>query len=121
MVENHGWPSQVDREAFAVGENLAVTPGKVVYRNELIELLQYEPQTEEVHEIPLLVCPPWINRYYIADLAPGKSLVEWAVQHGHTVFAISYRNPDESMRDLTFDDYLRLGPLVGHRRRAVDR
>ena len=111
VVENHGWPSQVDRSAFEVGENLAVTPGKVVFRNELIEVLQYEPQTEEVHEIPLLVCPPWINRYYIADLAPGKSLVEWAVQRNHTVFAISYRNPDESMRDLTFDDYLRLGPL----------
>jgi polyhydroxyalkanoate synthase len=88
-----------------------MTPGKVVYRNELIEVLQYEPQTAEVHERPLLVCPPWINRYYIADLAPGKSLIEWAVQHGHTVFALSYRNPDESMRHLTFDDYLRLGPL----------
>jgi polyhydroxyalkanoate synthase len=111
VVENHGWPSQVDRDAFRVGENLAVTPGKVVYRNELIELLQYEPQTDEVYEIPLVVCPPWINRYYIADLAPEKSLVEWAVQRGHTVFAVSYRNPDESMRDLTFDDYLRLGPL----------
>ncbi len=93
------------------GENLAVTPGKVVFSNELIEVLQYEPQTEEVREIPLLVCPPWINRYYIADLAPGKSLIEWAVQRGHTVFAVSYRNPDESMRHLTFDDYLRLGPL----------
>ena len=69
-------------------------------------------QTDEVFELPLLVCPPWINRYYIADLAPGKSLVEWAVEHGHTTFAISYRNPDESMRDLTFDDYLRLGPLT---------
>ncbi len=111
VVENKGWPSQVDRGAFRVGENLAITPGKVVYRNELIEVLQYEPQTEEVREIPLVVCPPWINRYYIADLAPGKSLVEWAVQRGHTVFAVSYRNPDESMRDLTFDDYLRLGPL----------
>ena len=84
LVKNRGWPSQVDREAFRVGENLAITPGKVVFRNELIEVLQYEPQTDEVHEIPLLVCPPWINRYYIADLTPGKSLVEWAVQHGHT-------------------------------------
>ena len=58
------------------------------------------------------MCPPWINRYYIADLAPKKSLIEWAVQHGHTTFAISYRNPDESMRDNTFDDYVRLGPLT---------
>ena len=98
--------------SFTLGENIAATPGKVVFRNELIEVIQYKPQTDEVFEIPLLVCPPWINRYYIADLAPGKSLVEWAVQHGHTVFAISYRNPDESMRDLTFDDYLRLGPLT---------
>ena len=65
-----------------------------------------------MYERPLLVIPPWINRYYIADLAPGKSLVEWAVHHGHTTFAVSFRNPDESMRDLTFDDYLRLGPLT---------
>ncbi|HEX5586817.1 MAG TPA: alpha/beta fold hydrolase, partial [Acidimicrobiia bacterium] len=75
-------------------------------------VLQYDPKTEEVFERPLLVIPPWINRYYIADLAPGKSLVEWAVDHGHATFAISYRNPDESMRHLTFDDYLRLGPLT---------
>jgi polyhydroxyalkanoate synthase len=111
VVDNGGWPSQVDRSEFRLGENMAATPGKVVYRNDLIELLQYEAQTDDVYEIPLVVCPPWINRYYIADLAPGKSLVEWALQRGHTVFAISYRNPDESMRDLTFDDYLRLGPL----------
>ncbi|MET0421369.1 MAG: alpha/beta fold hydrolase [Acidimicrobiia bacterium] len=109
---NDGWPSQVDREAFVLGENTATTPGKVVFRNELIELLQFTPQTETVHAIPLLVCPPWINRYYIADLAPGRSLVEWAVRGGHSTFAISYRNPDSSMRDLTFDDYLRLGPLT---------
>jgi polyhydroxyalkanoate synthase len=112
LLHNGGWPSQVDRAAFVVGENAASTPGKVVFRNELIEVLQYAPHTDTVHAIPLVVCPPWINRYYIADLAPGRSLVEWAVRHGHTTFAISYRNPDESMRDLTFDDYLRLGPLT---------
>ena len=112
LVENDGWPRQVDNTPFVLGENMAATPGKVVFRNDLIEILQYTPQTEEVYEIPLLVCPPWINRYYIADLAPGKSLVEWAVRRGHTVFAVSYRNPDASMRDLTFDDYLRLGPLT---------
>jgi polyhydroxyalkanoate synthase len=111
VVENGGWPSQVDRAPFELGKNMAATPGSVVYRNELIEVIQYKPQTDDVYEIPIVVCPPWINRYYIADLAPGKSLVEWSVQRGHTVFAISYRNPDESMRDLTFDDYLRLGPL----------
>ena len=112
VLRNDGWPSQVDRRHFELGTNMAATPGEVVYRNELIELLQYAPQTESVHRIPLLVMPPWINRYYIADLAPGKSLVEWAVQHGHTTFAISYRNPDERARDVTFDDYLRLGPLA---------
>ena len=112
LVENDGWPRQVDRSPFTLGENMAATPGKVVFRNELIEIIQYTPQTDDVYEIPLLVCPPWINRYYIADLAPKKSLIEWAVRHGHTTFAISYRNPDESMRDNSFDDYLRLGPLT---------
>ncbi len=111
VLSNGGRPRKVDMSAFTVGENLAATPGKVVYRNELFELLQYEPQTELVHEIPLLFCPPWINKYYIMDLAPGKSLIEWAVQHGHTCFAISYRNPDASMRDLGFEDYLKQGPL----------
>ena len=111
LATNDGWPSQVDRTPFTVGENTACTPGKVVYRNELFELLQYEPQTEQVHEVPLLFCPPWINKYYIMDLAPERSLVEWAVRHGHTCFAISYRNPDASMRDATFDDYLLNGPL----------
>jgi polyhydroxyalkanoate synthase len=112
VVENDGWPRQVDKTPFTLGENMAATKGKVVFRNELVELIQYAPQTDDVYEIPLVVCPPWINRYYIADLAPGKSLVEWAVQHGHTTFAISYRNPDSSMSDITFDDYLRLGPLT---------
>jgi polyhydroxyalkanoate synthase len=111
VATNDGWPSQVDRSPFTVGENTACTPGKVVYRNDLFELLQYEPQTELVHEVPLLFCPPWINKYYIMDLAPERSLVEWAVRHGHTCFAISYRNPDASMRDATFDDYLLNGPL----------
>ncbi len=112
VVHNGGWPSQVDRDAFVLGSTTAATPGAVVFRNELIEVLQYTPQTETVHEIPLLVCPPWINRYYIADLAPGRSLVEWAVRAGHTTFAVSYRNADTSTCDLTFDDYLRLGPLT---------
>ena len=111
LATNDGWPSQVERSPFTVGENTACTPGKVVYRNELFELLQYEPQTEQVHEVPLLFCPPWINKYYIMDLAPERSLVEWAVRHGHTCFAISYRNPDASMRDATFEDYLLDGPL----------
>lgn len=108
---NGGWPSQVDSTGFEVGVNMAATPGSVVYRSELIELIQYEPQVKSVHTVPLLFCPPWINKYYIMDLAPGKSLIEWALQHGHTCFAISYRNPDASMRDLGFEDYLRQGPL----------
>jgi polyhydroxyalkanoate synthase len=108
---NGGWPSPVDATGLEVGVNMAATPGAVVYRSDLIELIQYEPQVKQVHAVPLLFCPPWINKYYIMDLAPGKSLIEWAVQHGHTVFAISYRNADATMRDLGFEDYLRQGPL----------
>ena len=104
-----GWPSQVDSTGYELGVNLAATPGAVIYRNRLIELIEYAPQTERVFGVPLLFCPPWINKYYIMDLAPKRSLIEWAVQHGHTCFAISYRNPDSSMRDLSFDDYLHLG------------
>ncbi|WP_419926944.1 PHA/PHB synthase family protein [Candidatus Poriferisocius sp.] len=111
LRHNDGWPSKVDDSGFEPGLNMAMTPGKVVYRSDLIELIQYEPQTEQVYETPLLFCPPWINKYYIMDLAPQKSLIEWAVQHGHTCFAISYRNPDGSMRDTGFEDYLRQGPL----------
>ncbi|MGD0084877.1 MAG: poly-beta-hydroxybutyrate polymerase, partial [Acidimicrobiales bacterium] len=100
LRHNGGWPSQVDTSGFEVGVNMAATPGAVVYRSDLIELIQYDPQVKRVHSVPLLFCPPWINKYYIMDLAPGKSLIEWALQHGHTCFAISYRNPDATMRDL---------------------
>jgi polyhydroxyalkanoate synthase subunit PhaC len=110
VAENDGFPRQVDRAAFTLGKDLAATPGKVVFRNELMELIQYAPQTETVFEIPLLCSPPWINKYYVMDLAPRRSFIEWAVQHGHTVFAISYRNPDESMREVTFGDYMLEGP-----------
>jgi polyhydroxyalkanoate synthase subunit PhaC len=108
-LASNGKPSQVDRSAFRLGENLAATPGQVVFRNDLMELIQYAPQTETVYETPLLLSPPWINKYYIMDLAPGRSFVEWAVRQGHTVFAISYRNPDESMRGVALDDYLLRG------------
>ena len=111
LRHNEGWPSKVDDSGFEPGLNMAMTPGKVVYRSDLIELIQYEPQTKQVYETPMLFCPPWINKYYIMDLAPGKSLIEWAVQHGHSCFTISYRNPDGSMRDISFEDYLRQGPL----------
>jgi polyhydroxyalkanoate synthase subunit PhaC len=105
LRHNGGRPRQVDASSFRLGENIAATPSKVVFRNELIELLQYLPQTEEVHAVPLLASPPWINKYYIMDLAPGRSLIEWAVQRGRTVFAISYRNPDAAMSGITMDDY----------------
>jgi polyhydroxyalkanoate synthase subunit PhaC len=111
ILHNGGWPSQVDSTGFEVGVNLAATAGSVVYRSNLIELIQYEPTGKQVHAVPLLFCPPWINKYYIMDLAPGRSLIEWAVQHGHTCFAISYRNPDVTMRDLNFEDYMHQGVL----------
>ena len=109
---NRGVPQQVVPGAHQVGEDMAITPGKVVFRNDLMELIQYAPSTTEVHEIPLLFSPPWINKYYIMDLAPGRSLVQWAVDHGHTVFMISYRNPDERMRHVKMDDYLISGPIA---------
>jgi polyhydroxyalkanoate synthase len=112
MATNKGMPRQVKPGQFRPGHELAATPGSVVFRNRLIELIQYEPQTKTVHKVPLLFSPPWINKYYIMDLAPGKSLVEWAVQHGHTCFMISYRNPDETLAELTMSDYLREGPLA---------
>ena len=110
LVNNEGRPRQVDTSGFTVGGNLAATPGKVVFRNELMELIQYAPQTEQVHARPLLCSPPWINKYYVMDLAPGRSFIEWAVQHGRTVFAISYLNPSQDMGGTTMDDYLVHGP-----------
>jgi poly[(R)-3-hydroxyalkanoate] polymerase subunit PhaC len=107
---NNGMPRQVDTRPFEIGRNLAATPGKVVFRNDLMELIQYAPQTEAVRAVPVLASPPWINKYYIMDLAPGRSFLEWAITHERTVFAISYRNPDADMRDVTLDDYLVHGP-----------
>ncbi|MBV8721284.1 MAG: poly-beta-hydroxybutyrate polymerase, partial [Candidatus Eremiobacteraeota bacterium] len=107
--DNGGYPRQVDKSGFERGVNIAATPGRVVMRNDLMELIAYEPQTEQVHEIPLLCSPPWINKYYIMDLAPERSFVEWAVKHGHQTFMISYRNPDETMSHYTMDDYLHRG------------
>jgi polyhydroxyalkanoate synthase subunit PhaC len=110
LLHNKGRPRQVDSSSFVLGENLAATPAKVVFRNELMELLQYTPQTDEVHAVPLLCSPPWINKYYVMDLAPKRSFIEWAVQHHRTVFAISYRNPPAEMSQLTMEDYLIHGP-----------
>jgi polyhydroxyalkanoate synthase len=111
-TNNGGYPRQVDRSGFELGRNIAATPGRVVMRNDLIELIAYEPQTPQVHAIPMLCSPPWINKYYIMDLAPSRSFVEWAVKHGHQTFMISYRNPDEALSHLTMDDYLRDGVLA---------
>ncbi len=110
LRNNGGRPRQVDTTPFVFGENTAATPGKVVYRNDLIELIQYEPQTPQVHAAPLLCSPPWINKYYIMDLAPKRSFIEWAVQHNRTVFAISYKNATAEMSGVKLDDYLLNGP-----------
>jgi polyhydroxyalkanoate synthase subunit PhaC len=112
LLHNGGRPRQVDRTAFEVGKDLAATPGRIVFRNELMELLAYEPQTPKVHAEPILCSPPWINKYYIMDLAPRRSFIQYAVQNGFTVFCISYRNPDASMAELTMDDYLRDGLIT---------
>ena len=106
-----GTLSMVDATAFEVGENLAVTPGKVVYRNRIMELIQYEPQTEQVYEVPILFIPPWINKYYIVDLREENSFIRYLVEQGFQVFMISWKNPDESMADVEFKDYMNLGPL----------
>ncbi len=103
---------QTHPEAFQVGKDLAVTPGKVVYQNELMQLIQYTPTTEEVARRPILFVPPWINKYYILDLKPKNSLVKWLVEQGFTVFVISWRNPDAALAEKQFDDYMREGPLA---------
>ncbi|MBV1799513.1 alpha/beta hydrolase [Siccirubricoccus sp. G192] len=103
--------SMVDETAFAPGRNLALTPGKVVHRNRLIELIQYEPSTPNVHATPLLILPPWINKYYILDMQPKNSMVRYLVAQGFTVFVVSWKNPDASMEDTTIEDYMDLGPL----------
>lgn len=101
--------SMTDYEQFKVGENIAVTKGSVVYRNRLIELIQYAPATKQAYQKPLLICPPWINRYYILDLKPENSFVNYMVSQGFTVFMISWKNPDASYRDVGFDDYIKEG------------
>ena len=104
--------SQTDLSAFEIGRNLAVTPGKVVFQNDLIQLIQYTPATEKVYERPLLVVPPWINKYYILDLVPHKSFVKWAVDQGFTVFVVSWVNPDARLSQKTFEDYMHEGILA---------
>jgi len=101
-----------DDSKFKVGENIAVTPGKVVFQNDLMQLIQYAPTTETVYKRPLVIFPPWINKFYILDLRPKNSLIRWAVEQGHTVFVASWVNPDEHLSQKGFDDYMREGVLA---------
>jgi polyhydroxyalkanoate synthase len=104
--------TQVAADAFRLGDDLATTPGKIVFRNELMELIQYTPSTEAVFETPLLIIPPFINKYYILDLNEKKSLVKWLVDQGHSVFMISWANPDTSLRHIQFEDYVHKGVVA---------
>ena len=101
-----------DMEAFEIGKNVATSKGKVVYRNDLIELIQFDPQTDKVSQTPLLIVPPWINKFYILDLRPENSFIRWASEQGHTVFVISWVNPDAKLARKTYDDYMLEGPLA---------
>jgi len=104
--------SQTDATAFEVGRNLAMTPGKVVFQNDILQLIQYAPSTDKVREIPLLIVPPWINKYYVLDLTAAKSLVKFLVDQGFTVFVVSWVNPDASLAHKTFEDYMQEGILT---------
>src|SRR4029077_480508 len=98
-------PEMVDTSPFVIGENIAATPGAVVFRTEVLELIQYTPQTDEVREVPLLIVPPTINKHYALDLAPGRSMAEYLVQQGQQVFMISWRNPDSRYAAWGLDTY----------------
>lgn len=104
--------SQTDTSAFELGKNLATTPGKIVFQNRLLQLIQYTPTTGKVHERPLLMVPPWINKYYILDLTPQKSFIKYVVDQGFTVFVISWVNPSEDLCEATFEDYMLEGILA---------
>ncbi|WP_366655809.1 class I poly(R)-hydroxyalkanoic acid synthase [Fodinicurvata sp. EGI_FJ10296] len=101
-----------DYDAFEIGRNIAVTPGKVVYQNKLMQLIQYTPTTEKVARRPLMIIPPWINKFYILDLREKNSFIKWAVDQGHTVFVLSWVNPDETLSEANFEDYMTHGPLA---------
>jgi polyhydroxyalkanoate synthase len=103
---------QSDPSNLEVGVNMATTPGKVIYQNELMQLIQYQPTTETVLRTPLLIVPPWINKFYILDLKPEKSYIKWCVDQGLTVFVISWVNPDKALGQKTFEDYMKQGPLA---------
>jgi polyhydroxyalkanoate synthase subunit PhaC len=103
--------SQTDTSAFVVGKNLALTPGKVVFQNDLLQLIQYTPTTDTVHETPIFFVPPWINKFYILDLTPAKSFIKYVVDQGFTVFIVSWVNPDAKLSHKTFEDYMIQGVL----------
>jgi polyhydroxyalkanoate synthase subunit PhaC len=107
LVHNHGMPSMVDRRPFKIGENIAFSPGSVIYRNEVFELIQYTPQRETVYERPILMVPPQVNKYYALDLSPGRSLYEHLLQRGIQVYTISWRSPTGAQRDWNFGTYVR--------------
>jgi polyhydroxyalkanoate synthase len=104
--------SMTDYDAFAMGKNIALTKGKIVFQNNLMQLIQYEPTTKDAFKRPLMIIPPWINKYYILDLQDKNSFIKWAVEQGHTVFILSWANPNESHANITFEDYMTLGPLT---------
>ncbi len=104
--------SMTDETAFQLGRNVATSPGSVVYQNDLMQLIQYQPATEQVYRRPLVIIPPWINKYYILDLRENNSFIRWAVQQGHTVFVVSWVNPDARLAQKGFDDYMIEGPLA---------
>ncbi|MDR9393435.1 MAG: class I poly(R)-hydroxyalkanoic acid synthase [Roseovarius sp.] len=105
----------VDETAFELGGNIATSPGQVVYRNDMMELIQYSPSTDEVHEVPLVIFPPWINKFYILDLKEKNSLIKWIVDQGYTLFVVSWVNPDSSYADVGMDDYIEDGFLTAIR------
>lgn len=104
--------TMTDMKAFRLGENIATTAGKIVFQNNLMQLIQYAPSTKDVRKRPLLIVPPWINKFYVLDLQPKNSLIKWAVDQGHTVFVISWVNPDEKLAEKGFEDYLLEGPVA---------
>ncbi|MCW1917441.1 class I poly(R)-hydroxyalkanoic acid synthase [Rhodobacter sp. KR11] len=124
LEANHGDPgvTLADPAAFTVGVNIATTPGEVIFRNRMFELIQYTPVTDKVHKIPLLIFPPWINKFYVMDMKPANSLIRWIVEQGFTVFVVSWVNPDSSFADVTMDDYIREGFMtaMAEVRRATD-
>jgi poly[(R)-3-hydroxyalkanoate] polymerase subunit PhaC len=104
--------TMTDMKAFRLGENIAATPGKIIHQNELMQLIQYAPSTKEARRRPLLIVPPWINKFYVLDLQPNNSFIKWAVDQGHTVFTISWVNPDGKLAEKGFENYMLEGPLA---------